>query len=280
MSFDKTIKWSTNVKRWTYVFDSPELKDEAEQKYKSIKVSRPKCLEEFNQLTDTIDEAIKLVIAEDKAYKDSKKIPVQTEKEEEEEKETDEEQNDSESSFDSNASIESDRFSMPIANCRFNIHRSEVPNYKLMERFANTEFDFSDVKFQEGYEKYRKEWNQNSIRPEVKLTEKMSVISEPVRAQPPSKNAIELAKSLQLAVKHYTSTDLVKSDLLLSDCEALWIACKGDLPQLLGITVGKLLSCDDTEKELIKPVSENIRNLFTFHHRLMEMIVIARAYLI
>jgi hypothetical protein len=106
------------------------------------------------------------------------------------------------------------------------------------------------------------------------------VISEPVRAQPPSKDVIQLAKSIQAVVKHYTSTDLVKSDLLLSDCEALWIACNGDLPQLLGITVGKFHRCDDTEKELITPVlPDKTPSLLIFHLQLMSVIVIARAYL-
>jgi hypothetical protein len=109
----------------------------------------------------------------------------------------------------------------------------------------------------------------------------MSVISEPVRAQPPSEDTIELAKSIQLVVKHYTSTDLVKSDLLLSDCEALWIACKGNLPQLLGITLDNFIRCDDAGKELITLVlPDKTLNSIIFHHRLMEMIVIARAYLI
>ena len=108
----------------------------------------------------------------------------------------------------------------------------------------------------------------------------MSVISEPVRAQPPSKDAIELAKKIQVLVKHYTSTDFVKSDLLVTDCEALWIACEGNLPQLLGITY-KFSRCDDAAKELMTPVlPDKTPNLIIFHLQLMEMIVIARAYLI
>jgi hypothetical protein len=311
MSFEKIITLKGKEKRWRYNFGCPEFKDEAEREYESIK-RRPKSQEEFTEMIDKIDKALELVIAKDKAYKLSKKMQVETEKSEKQKKREDsevedveededdedevEKEIDSESSFDTNSigSSGSDRFSMPMASCPFNIHEREEPNWNLMRLFVRTKIDFSDVKLQEGYENNECEFGPKKMTKAIEnRNEKLSDELKHEKSSKPEKNMsiseanvrvrtgpseIDLAKMIRSAVLSTTSVDIMKTDLELTECKPLWEACTGDLLKYMGLVDAITWNFDESQKALLSPLLCT-PTIFSFHYNLSMVINMAREYL-